>query len=80
MKQLSLLHSILDSVNNRIIEVLNRRILVNLDNKDSFFYCVLNVLDLYNLPAPALRVHYSSKNKSPSDEGSLFKMKLELQR
>ena len=33
-KQLSLLHSILDSDNNRIKEVLNRQISVNFDNKD----------------------------------------------
>ena len=49
-KQLSLLHSILDSDNNRIKEVLNRQISVNFDNKDSFFYRVLKVLELYNLP------------------------------
>ena len=50
-KRLSLLHSILDSDNNRFItEVLNRQISVNFDNKDSFFYRVLKVLELYNLP------------------------------
>ena len=49
-KQLSLLHSILDSDNGRIKEVLDRQISVNFDNKDSFFYRVLKVLELYNLP------------------------------
>ena len=49
-KQLSLLHSIVDSDNNRIKEVLNRQISVDFDNKDSFFYRVLKVLELYNLP------------------------------
>ena len=43
-KQLSLLHSILDSDNNGIKEGLNRQISVNFDNKDSFFYRVLKVL------------------------------------
>ena len=49
-KQLSLLHSILDSDNRRIKEVLHRQIAVNFDNKDSFFYCILKVLELYELP------------------------------
>ena len=49
-KQLSLLHSILNSDNNRIQEGLNRQISVNFDNTDSFFYRVLKVLELYNLP------------------------------
>ena len=49
-KQLSLLHSILDSNNSRIKEVLNHQIAVNFDNKDSFFHRVLKVLELYKLP------------------------------
>ena len=49
-KQLSLLHSILDSDNRRIKEVLHRQITVNFDNKDSFFYRILKVLELYELP------------------------------
>ena len=40
----------MDSDNNRIKGVLNRQISVNFDNKDSFFYHVLKVLELYNLP------------------------------
>ena len=47
-KQLSLLHTILDS--DRIEEVLDRQISVDFDNKDSYFYRVLKVLELYNLP------------------------------
>ena len=49
-KQLSLLHSILDSDNRRIKEVLHRQIALNVDNKDSFFYRILKVLELYELP------------------------------
>ena len=49
-KQLSLLHSILDSDNRRIKEVLHRQIAVNFDNKDSFFYRILKVLELCELP------------------------------
>ena len=49
-KQLSLLHSILDSDNRRIKEVLHGQIAVNFDNKDSFFYRILKVLELYELP------------------------------
>ena len=49
-KQLSLLHSILDSDNSRIKEVLDHQISVNFDNKDCYFYRVLKVLELYNLP------------------------------
>ena len=35
--------------------MLNRQLSVNFDNKDSFFYRILKVLELYNLPSvPAL--------------------------
>ena len=61
-KQLSLLHSIMDSDNSRIKEVLNRQIFVNFDNKDSFFHPILKVLKLYELPdIMSLKQHLPTK-------------------
>ena len=63
-RQLSLLHSILVCDNSRIKEVLNRQLSVNFDNKDSFFYRILKVLELYNLPSvPALIQQPPEKDK-----------------
>ena len=63
-RQLSLLHAILNSDNRRIKEVLDRQISVNLDNKDSFFYKIIQVLDQYNLPnIVALKQNIPSKNE-----------------
>ena len=62
--QLSLLHSILVCDNSRIKEVLNRQLSVNFNNKDSFFYRILKVLELYNLPSiPALIQQLPEKDK-----------------
>ena len=53
----------MDSDDNRIKGVLNRQISVNFDNKDSFFYCVLKVLELYNPPdIMSLNQELPSKN------------------
>ena len=53
----------MDSDNNRIKGVLNRQISVNFDNKDSFFYRVLKVLELYNPPdIMSLNQELPSKN------------------
>ena len=63
-KQLSLLHGILSSDNKKIGEVLDRQISVNFDNKDSFFYRILKVLQLYVLPdTMTLKQHLPSKNE-----------------
>ena len=39
-----------NKVTDRSFRVLNWQISLNFDNKDSFFYCALKVLELYNLP------------------------------
>ena len=63
-RQLSLLHAILNSDNRRIKEVLGRQISVNFDNKDSFFYKIIQVLHQYNLPdIVALKQNIPSKNE-----------------
>ena len=49
-KKLSLQHSILDSDNRRTKDVLHRQITVKFNNKDSFFYRILKILELYELP------------------------------
>ncbi|MCG8113153.1 MAG: reverse transcriptase family protein [Candidatus Thiodiazotropha taylori] len=63
-RQLSMLHAILNSDNRRINEVLDRQMSVNYDNKDSFFYQIIQVLQQYSLPdIHTLKQNIPSKNE-----------------
>ena len=49
-RQLSFLYILLSAKNNKLKHIVERQLCVNFDNKDSFFYRMIGVLSLYNLP------------------------------
>ena len=61
-RHLSLLYNILISKNKTVKELSNRQIAFNLDNSQSYFGRVQDILDIYNLPdLQCLRENLTSK-------------------
>jgi hypothetical protein len=50
-RQLSFLYMLLSAENVKFKRIIERQLGVNFDNKDSFFYRIVEVLSMYNLPA-----------------------------
>ena len=49
-RSLSLLYSILTCQNSKMIEILNRHISTNFDNKKKYFARIIEILEKYHLP------------------------------
>lgn len=69
-RHLSLVYNILTSTNKTITELSNRQIAINLDNSQSYFNRVQDILNIYNLP----NLHCLSKNLT-SKENWKFQVK-----
>ena len=50
-RQLSFLYILLSAENVKFKRIIERQLCENFDNKDSFFYCIIEVLFMYNLPS-----------------------------
>ena len=69
-RHLSLLYNVLTSTNKTIKELSTRQIAINLDNSQSYFSRVQDILDIYNLPS----LQYLSENLT-SKENWKFQVK-----
>jgi hypothetical protein len=50
-RQLSFLYILLSAENVKFKRIIERQLCENFDNKDSFFYRIIEVLSMYNLPS-----------------------------
>jgi hypothetical protein len=50
-RQLSFLYILLSAENVKFKRIIERQLCENFDNKDSFFYHIIEVLSMYNLPS-----------------------------